>query len=106
MRKPALRVYGTFFGVPEAARPHLLGRHGFDIETLRDGKLELEYEGNWCEVDDFLDALRPFLHPDLEGKLDVIDNHDWTLTRHVAVGGTLSSATRSCDDALEKYHQE
>ncbi|GAB7079674.1 hypothetical protein [Megalodesulfovibrio paquesii] len=106
MSKPALRVYGTLFGVPRPMFEALKDRFGFDLETWNDDKYELEYEGNWCDVDGLAEALPDVITPETEGKIDAIDQHDWTLTRIAVKAGQITIKTISCDDPLERYRQE
>lgn len=106
MSKTPLRVYGTIFGTPEPLFHSLKDQFGFDIETWTDGKYEMEYEGNWCDVDGLAEALAEMVTPEMEGKVDAIDQLDWTLTRIQVKGGQVTVKTLSCDDPLEKYHQE
>ncbi len=102
----ALRVYGTVFGTPASVFEALKDRFGFETETWADGKYELEYEGNWCDVEGLTEALQEHVTPEMEGKIDAIDHHDWTLTRITVKNGIVEGRTMSCDAPLEKYHQE
>lgn len=106
MSKAALRVYGTLFDVPLSMFEALKDRFGFDVETWNDGKYELEFEGNWCDVEGLAEALPSHITLQTEGKIDAIDQHDWTLTRIVVKDGRISSRTISCDDPLERYRLE
>lgn len=106
MSKPALRVYGTLFGMPRPVFEALKDRFGFDVETWSDGKCELEYEGNWCDVEGLAETLPDHITPEMEGKIDAIDQHAWTLTRIAVAGGRVTVKTISCDDPLEKYRME
>ncbi len=63
--------------------------------------LRLAYEGEYFPADEVVAALEPFLTPQAEGKLDVMDLEAWTLRRFVFRGGRATSRQASLNQALE-----
>lgn len=71
------------------------------IET--DGPLlRIAHEGVHFPAEDIMLAMVPFLGTQSEGKLDVLNLEDWTLTRYTWPGGIWQRRESSLDRALEK----
>ncbi|TVM16365.1 hypothetical protein DPQ33_12125 [Oceanidesulfovibrio indonesiensis] len=110
MSHEEIRVYGYVKGLPSESFIALMNGLGplFQEESFRhEGRtLNVEFEGAFFLIEDFLEALLPLLSSDAEGKIDYIDHHAWEMTRYTINGQELASKRVDLNTVLEKYHQE
>ena len=106
MRNAAIRVYASITGLSPEQAEALEEEYDFSDSRFQDESLELEYEGLFFPIDDFVDSVMELLPPEAEARIDYIDNDDWTITRHTLSDGELTTAHRNIDDMLEKYTPE
>lgn len=101
-----MRVYGEIRGLSPEAWARLARACPFDEAAYGGGTLEIQHEGSFVDATGFMEALAAALGPEAEGHLDVIDNDDWTITRHVVQGGKWRFQTFGIDDVLENTKNE
>jgi hypothetical protein len=106
MRDAPCKIYGHLKGLAPGAAGELAGLLPQGALRPVGDVLAVEYEGDWTDPGPFLDRAQDLLQPGGDGKVDVIDTLDWTLTRHVLAPGSRSSRTASLDQSLEKYAHE
>jgi len=72
-----------------------------DAASLEGDLLRISHEGEYFPAEELVEALRPLLPPDAEGKLDFLDLEDWSLRRFFFHHGTVSVRQASLNQALE-----
>jgi len=98
----AVRAYGDFHGLTAGDAERLQAASPFQKAVFRDGVLSVDYEGCYIDVEPFLDAVAKLLGPGGWGKLDVIDQLEWTLTRYSVQDGAWSAKSVHGDQAVER----
>jgi len=107
MNYEEIRVYGSVSGLGEAAARELEERYNLLVVDNDGRTLDFEFEGRHFFLDDFLEELLPLLGPDGAGKVDYIDQHEWTLSRYRLENGRWAGKTVSLNDMLdERYSRE
>ncbi|QJT10426.1 hypothetical protein [Oceanidesulfovibrio marinus] len=111
MSHEEIRVYGYVKGLPSEGYIALLnGLEGsmFQMDCLEHegDTLNVEYEGPFFLIDDFLEALLPLLPDTAEGRIDYIDHHAWEMVRYTIEGREVRPKNINLNSVLEKYHQE
>lgn len=94
-----LKVYGNFSPASAAFANKLAECGPFapaltdsaEVIRLEGNLLLISFEGSWFPVDEVVEIIRLWLPgaPNLEGKLDVLDLEEWTLSRYLARNGGL-----------------
>ncbi|SKA74419.1 hypothetical protein SAMN02745704_00661 [Paucidesulfovibrio gracilis DSM 16080] len=77
-----VRCYGDIFGLSEDAFQKLKGGIPFSEVRFAEGKLHLDHEGQYIDVESFLDELAPLLEPDGWGEVDFLDHLGQELIRY------------------------
>ncbi len=98
----AMRAYGDFHGLAARDAELLAGSSPFQKAVFQNGVLSVDYEGCYIDVEPFLDQAARLLAPGGWGKLDVIDQLDWRLTRYSVENGTWSAKSVHGDQAVER----
>lgn len=98
----AVRAYGDFHGLTAKDAEQLGKGSPFQKAVFQDGVFSVDYEGCYIEVEPFLDAVAGLLAPGGWGKLDVIDQIEWTLTRYSVQDGAWSARSVHGDQAVER----
>ncbi|MFW5735417.1 MAG: hypothetical protein ACOCWR_10180 [Oceanidesulfovibrio sp.] len=110
MAHEEIRVYGYVMGVTSESFTALLDSLGplFQEESFHhEGEtLNVEFEGSYFLIDEFLETLLPLLPAEAEGKIDYIDHHAWEMVRYTLLGQEVASKRVDLNTVLEKYHQE
>ncbi|MBQ9537346.1 MAG: hypothetical protein IJU79_06140 [Desulfovibrionaceae bacterium] len=63
--------------------------------------IRISFEGIYFPIDDVVEVLEKHLTPQHQGKLDVLDLYEWTLTRYTFVQCKLQSNQRSLNHVLD-----
>lgn len=63
--------------------------------------LRISYEGDFFPHAEVAEAVKPFLCPESEGRLDILDFEAWTLCRYFFSYGHLRCHTATLNKALE-----
>lgn len=63
--------------------------------------LRISYEGDIFPHEEVIEAIKPFLCPESEGRLDILDFEAWTLRRYFFSCGHLRCHTATLNKALE-----
>lgn len=100
------RVYGQVRLTDPAILAEL--RHALPdgATTLNGDTLDIDHEGGFFDIQDFLEAAARLLPPDQAGNLDVFDDDTCTVTRYELTTGGHSAVCRSYDDILEHTKNE
>lgn len=98
----AARAYGDFHGLTAGDAEKLRQGSPFEKVVFQDGVLSVDYEGCYIDVEPFLDEVSRLLAPDGWGKLDFIDQIEWTLTRYTVQRGSWSAKSVHGDQAVER----
>lgn len=107
MKTAMTKVYGYLRPCPQKALAplfealRLMGDEAAETLVLQGELLNIGYEGVFFPVEDFLQALAPFLDKNSTGKLDYIDMEAWQLTRYNFENGFITSASRSLNSVLD-----
>jgi len=110
MANAEIRVYGLIVGIAQERAATL--QEAFESATLdydgRDGRREcnVEFEGLYFFIEEFLEALAPLLDADGEAKIDYIDQHAWEMTRYRVTPSGFQGKRVNLNDVLERYNQE
>lgn len=95
------RIYGRIRGLaPEAAR-ELAAIAPFDTARAGAGGIEIEHEGRYVDVEEFLARAVALLSEGGDGDVDVIDEEAWTITRYALRPGDFQAVSHGLDDVLD-----
>ena len=100
-----IRVYGHVEHVDSDAC-ELSEEFDFTEFSCEDGDLELEYEGKFFFIDDFLERLENSLLPESKGRIDYIDQQAFTMTRFTIEQGAINRKKVDLNNVLERYNRE
>lgn len=100
-----IRVYGHVEHVDSEAC-ELSDEFEFTEFNCEDGEMELEYEGNFFFIDDFIERLEHLLTSTSAGRIDYIDQHAFTMTRFHIEEGSIRRKKIDLNNVLERYSQE
>ena len=102
-----LRIYGEVMGLDPEKLGELRGLLNADVFFPRDGgRMEVEYEGAFLDVEPELDMLVAAMAKDGQGHVDCIDHENWTVRRYSLQPGSWTCKEVNPDGALERYHHE
>ncbi len=101
-----VRVYGDVHGLPQKDFDEIEMELPFNKIVYKDNVLNVDYEGHYIDIDDFLDGLVKRLPVTGWAKVDFIDHVDWQLTRHEIIDGKLTSRVVNVDAVLEPTKNE
>ncbi|OEU71542.1 MAG: hypothetical protein BA863_14935 [Desulfovibrio sp. S3730MH75] len=96
-----VRVYGDVSGLSQKDFDEMKDELPFNKVVYKDEVLNVDYEGHYIDIDDFLEELVKRLPKAAWAKVDFIDHVEWHLTRHEILEGKLTSRTVNADHALE-----
>lgn len=100
-----IRVYGHVTDVDSDAS-ELPDDFDFTEFSCEDGELDLEYEGNYFFIEDFIERLEHCLAPQSTGRIDYIDQNEFSLTRFHITQGRIDRKKVDLNNVLERYSQE
>ncbi len=95
----AVRVYGDIHGLSEEGFEKVMEHMPFDQIKYADQVLNVDYEGHYIDVDDFLKAVSETLSDNGWGMVDYIDQIEWEITRYRIKKGGYESKRISVDQA-------
>lgn len=101
----AIRVYGHVTEVDSDAC-ELSDDFDFTEFSCEDGDLDLEYEGSYFFIDDFIERLEHCLAPQSSGRIDYIDQGEFCMTRFHIDQGRIQRKRVDLNNVLERYSQE
>ena len=105
MRPVIVKAYGALSPATEqtfqAVRSVLKDWYIPEAVELKGDMVRISYEGDSFPEDEVVEALKPFLCDDSEGKLDILDLEAWTLHRYFFDYGRLRDHRVTLDKALE-----
>ncbi len=96
-----VRVYGDVQGLSQKDFNEMKDELPFNKIIYKDEVLNVDYEGHYIDIDDFLEELVKRLPETAWAKVDFIDQVDWQFTRHEIIEGKLTSRQVNVDDVLE-----
>lgn len=97
----AVRVYADIHGLSPEAFEEIRPSLPFDQVVYKDRILAVDFEGQYIDVEPFLDAVAQLLDDDGWGKLDYIDQIDYALTRYVIKKGGWTAKSVMVDNVME-----
>ncbi len=97
-----MRIYGEVQGFEEHRLQELQKRDLSPFE-LRDGRLEVDYEGPPMEIEMLLDDIAASLGENGQGHVDVLDHDEWEVRRYQLSPGTWDCTRVNPDHSLEGY---
>jgi hypothetical protein len=97
----AVRVYADIHGLSPEAFEEIRPSLPFDQVVYKDRILAVEFEGQYIDVEPFLDAVARLLDDGGWGKLDYIDQIDYALTRYVIKKGGWTAKSVMVDNVME-----
>lgn len=97
----AVRVYGDIHGLNEEGFEKVMEHMPFDQIKYADQILNVDYEGQYIDVEDFLEAVAENMNQDGWGMVDYIDQIEWELTRYRIKKGSYEFNRISVDQALD-----
>lgn len=104
MQEIIYKVFGSLEPVPEEIELGLnsiLHHWGLASGCTWDSEfLHFDFEGIFFPLDEVLEFLQAYINVDSQGRLDVLNLEEWTLTR-TEFQGTMQSKTISLNQVLE-----
>jgi hypothetical protein len=97
----AVRVYADIHGLSPEAFEEIRHSMPFDQVVYKDRVLAVDFEGQYIDVEPFLDDMARLLDDDGWGKLDYIDQIDYALTRYVIKKGGWTAKSVMVDNVME-----
>lgn len=97
----AVRVYADVHGLSPEAFEEIRHSMPFDQVVYKDRVLAVDFEGQYIDVEPFLDDMARLLDDDGWGKLDYIDQIDYALTRYVIKKGGWTAKSVMVDNVME-----
>ncbi len=101
-----VRVYGDVHGLSEKDFEDLKLELPFEKIVYKDKVLNVDYEGHYIDIDDFLEEMVKRLPPEGWAKVDFIDHVDWKLTRYEIENNKMTSHDVNVDAVLEPTKNE
>ena len=96
-----VRVYGDVHGLSEKDFDELKCKIPFNKIVYKNEVLNVDYEGHFIDIEDFLKELQKRLPKTGWAKVDFIDHIDWKLTRYEIIDGKFSFREVNVDAVLE-----
>ncbi len=101
-----IRIYGEIEGIG-AEHDATLTAQFPEMRFTRAGRtVQLEFEGAFFFIEDYIEVLRPRLDADASGQIDYIDHHAWEMQRFRFQGNDCTCRTVNLNDVLERYNRE
>lgn len=105
--KHPFRIFGSVIGLSPKAFQNIQDRFASFEEVKHSNRtLTVDHEGSWFDVEGIAKELADTLDSDGEGHIDVVDNHDWVLTRYLITPGKVAIKIINLNDATDKYIYE
>ncbi|ABM29229.1 hypothetical protein [Nitratidesulfovibrio vulgaris] len=101
MEHVLVKVYGSLHPAGEHLRRLAASVAGDEHIELDGDLLRVSFEGVWFPIEELMDALRPHLTPDSEGRVDYIDMDAWRLHRHFIKGTAIESRESGLNNVLD-----
>lgn len=95
------RIYGRIRGLLQDAAARLAAEAPFEVARAGAEGLEIEHEGRYVDVEEFLARAVMLLGEGGDGDVDVIDNEAWTITRYALRPGAFEAVSHGLDDVLD-----
>lgn len=106
MSRDDVRTYGDFTGISPEAFEALRPICPFPQVRYAAGKLSVDHEGAYIDVEPFLDKVMEVLAPGGWGGIDFIDHVEWEVTRYIIRDGTVTVKKVRPDNVLEPLLNE
>jgi len=100
------RIYGRIRGLSPEAAGKLAAEAPFETARAVAGGIEIEHEGRYVDVEEFLARAVSLLPEGGDGDVDVIDHEAWTITRYALRPGDLQAVSHGLDDVLDHTKNE
>ena len=101
-----VRTYGDITGISpeafEALKPHI----PFPQVKYAGGKLSVDHEGQYIDVEPFIEKVLAVMDEDGWGGVDFIDHVEWEVTRYVIRNGAVTIKKVRPDNVLEPLLNE
>lgn len=101
-----VRVYGDVSGLSPDDFEEIRHELPFEKIVYQNGVLNVDYEGHYIDIDDFLEEITKRLGKEGWAKVDYIDHIDWKLTRYEISNGKCSAHEVNVDAVLEPTKNE
>ncbi|WP_432735532.1 hypothetical protein [Maridesulfovibrio sp. FT414] len=101
-----VRVYGDVHGLSEQDFRDIELKLPFEKIVYKDKVLNVDYEGHYIDIEDFLEELVKRLPPEGWAKVDFIDHVEWALTRYEINDNKLTERLVNVDAVLEPTKNE
>lgn len=101
-----VRVYGDVHGLSEQDFNELKLELPFNKVVYKENVLNVDYEGHYIDIDDFLEEMVKRLPANGWAKVDFIDHVEWQLIRYEIENGKLTSRIVNVDAVLEPTKNE
>ena len=95
------RVYADVVGLSPEGFEKLKTSMPFTQVAYDGNTLRVDHEGEFLDVDGFMDEVIKLMDPDGWAHLDYIDNLDYTLTRYRIENGKITERTVDVDNVME-----
>ena len=99
-----IKVYGSISN----ATPELFEAARKAVESVDEDAIDMSgslltisFEGIYFMIDDFIDAIKPYLSKEHSGRIDYIDIDEWTLTRFWIEGGLITQNTAGLNNVMD-----
>ncbi len=99
--KFAVQIYGDFFGISPDAYKLLQEKLPFADVSFSGNSLHVGHEGSFLLVDEILSDISKLMNDKGDGKLDVIDKQEWTLTRYHVKKDSVIEKKINIDNVLD-----
>lgn len=101
-----VRVYGDVSGLSQEDFNEIKESLPFETIVYKDGVLNVDYEGHYIDIDDFLEEIKKRIKSGGWAKVDYIDHVEWKLTRYEIIDGKYSERVVNVDAVLEPTKNE
>jgi len=98
-----MRIFGEVRGFVPAKLKELQQKDLFPFE-LRNGSLQVDYEGPFVDLEPLLDEIVAALDNHGKGHVDCLDHEEWEVRRYQLGPGSWKCTRINPDHALEGYH--
>jgi hypothetical protein len=95
------RIYGRIRGLSPDVAVKLAAEAPFETARAEAGGIEIEHEGRFVDVEEFLARAVSLLPEGGDGDVDVIDEEAWTITRYALRPRGFEAVSHGLDDILD-----
>lgn len=100
-----LRIYGEITGLDPEKQKSIFAVNQ-DVFHLLEDRIEVEYEGNWLDIEHDLDLLAAALADHGQGHVDYLDHDNWEIRRYRLQPDTWTCKRIDPNNVLEPLLKE